>query len=140
MFLKVWSHNIIIMCVCVLCVHVGTHKLVCVCACVRACMRVYMWVYAYMCVSTDLCLQELLSLFGVPYIISPCEAEAQCAQLDYTGQVSGTVTDDSDYFLFGGKQAFRSFFSTNRDIDCYKDEVIQQTLGKAKRNMYYIYP
>ena len=106
----------------------------CVCVCMCAC---FMYMCAQ-CTCTFTCayplfhtLQELLSLFGVPYIISPCEAEAQCAQLDYTGQVSGTITDDSDYFLFGGKQAFRSFFSTNKDIDCYKDEVIQQTLGKA---------
>ncbi|XP_065887210.1 DNA excision repair protein ERCC-5 homolog isoform X2 [Dysidea avara] len=73
--------------------------------------------------------KELLSLFGVPYIISPCEAEAQCAQLDMTCQVSGTITDDSDYFLFGGKQAFRSFFSASRDIACYQDDKIQHTLG-----------
>ena len=69
-------------------------------------------------------------MFGVPYIISPCEAEAQCAQLDLTRQVSGTITDDSDYFLFGGKQAFRSFFSSSKDITCYQNDKIQHTLGK----------
>ena len=76
-------------------------------------------------------------MFGVPYIISPCEAEAQCAQLDITNQVSGTITDDSDYFLFGGKQAFRSFFSANRDIACYQDDKIQQTLGNFSSKKYY---
>ena len=29
--------------------------------------------------------QELLSLFGLPYIVSPTEAEAQCAALDVGG-------------------------------------------------------
>ena len=29
--------------------------------------------------------QELLSLFGLPYIVSPSEAEAQCAALDVGG-------------------------------------------------------
>ena len=122
-----------------MCVCVCARTRVCECVCARARVSVRVCVfYVLVCTCTLTCayplfhtLQELLSLFGVPYIISPCEAEAQCAQLDYTSQVSGTITDDSDYFLFGGKQAFRSFFSTNKDIDCYKDEVIQQTLGKA---------
>lgn len=31
--------------------------------------------------------QELLQLFGLPYIIAPTEAEAQCAWLDAAGLV-----------------------------------------------------
>ena len=33
-------------------------------------------------------IQELLQLFGLPYIIAPTEAEAQCAWLDAAGLVS----------------------------------------------------
>ena len=32
--------------------------------------------------------QELLQLFGLPYIIAPTEAEAQCAWLDAAGLVN----------------------------------------------------
>lgn len=52
--------------------------------------------------------QELLQLFGLPYIIAPAEAEAQCAWLDAQGLVDGVVTDDNDAFLFGAKHIYRS--------------------------------
>lgn len=51
--------------------------------------------------------QELLQLFGLPYIIAPSEAEAQCAWLDANGLVDGVVTDDNDVFLFGAKHVYR---------------------------------
>jgi DNA excision repair protein ERCC-5 len=51
--------------------------------------------------------QELLQLFGLPYIIAPSEAEAQCAWLDAAGLVDGVVTDDNDVFLFGGRHVYR---------------------------------
>ncbi|EFA03362.2 hypothetical protein TcasGA2_TC013347 [Tribolium castaneum] len=35
--------------------------------------------------------QELLELFGVPYIIAPMEAEAQCAFLELIGLTDGTI-------------------------------------------------
>lgn len=51
--------------------------------------------------------QELLQMFGIPYIIAPVEAEAQCAWLDEMGLVDGVVTDDNDVFLFGGRHIYR---------------------------------
>jgi hypothetical protein len=45
--------------------------------------------------------QELLTLFGIPYVIAPQEAEAQCAWMNHAGQVDAVITDDSDAFLFG---------------------------------------
>lgn len=51
--------------------------------------------------------QELLQLFGLPYIIAPAEAEAQCSWLDAQGLVDGVVTDDNDAFLFGAKHIYR---------------------------------
>ncbi|CAH0557370.1 unnamed protein product [Brassicogethes aeneus] len=53
--------------------------------------------------------QELLELFGVPYIIAPMEAEAQCAFLDDVNLTDGTITDDSDIWLFGGKTVYKNF-------------------------------
>lgn len=45
--------------------------------------------------------QELLTLFGVPYVIAPQETEAQCAWMNHVGIVDAVITDDSDAFLFG---------------------------------------
>lgn len=51
--------------------------------------------------------QELLTMFGLPYIIAPTEAEAQCAWLEQAGLVDGVITDDNDAFLFGGQRVYR---------------------------------
>ena len=54
---------------------------------------------------------ELLSVFGIPYIVAPFEAEAQCANLELNRVTTGTITDDSDIFLFGGHTVYRHFFN-----------------------------
>ena len=51
--------------------------------------------------------QELLQMFGLPYIIAPMEAEAQCAWLNHSGMVDGVITDDNDVFLFGAQHVYR---------------------------------
>lgn len=51
--------------------------------------------------------KALLAMFGLPYLVAPEEAEAQCAWLDAAGLVDGVVTDDNDVFLFGGRHVFR---------------------------------
>ena len=48
--------------------------------------------------------QELLQLFGIPWIVAPSEAEAQCAFLDMNNLTHGTITDDSDVWVFGGQR------------------------------------
>ncbi|XP_021385900.2 DNA excision repair protein ERCC-5 [Lonchura striata] len=73
--------------------------------------------------------QELLRLFGIPYIEAPTEAEAQCAILDLTDQTSGTITDDSDVWLFGGRHVYKNFFSQNKYIEYYQYVDFQNELG-----------
>ncbi|NP_001170894.1 DNA repair protein complementing XP-G cells [Taeniopygia guttata] len=73
--------------------------------------------------------QELLRLFGIPYIEAPTEAEAQCALLDLTDQTSGTITDDSDVWLFGGRHVYKNFFSQNKYIEYYQYVDFQNELG-----------
>ncbi|KYO39401.1 DNA repair protein complementing XP-G cells isoform B [Alligator mississippiensis] len=73
--------------------------------------------------------QELLRLFGIPYIEAPMEAEAQCAVLDLTDQTSGTITDDSDIWLFGARHVYKNFFSQNKYVEYYQYVDFQNQLG-----------
>ncbi|KAE8625854.1 hypothetical protein XENTR_v10006415 [Xenopus tropicalis] len=82
-------------------------------------------------VTGQMCLesQELLRLFGIPYIVAPMEAEAQCAILDLTDQTSGTITDDSDIWLFGARHVYKNFFTQNKHVEYYQYADIHNQLG-----------
>ncbi|XP_045567258.1 DNA excision repair protein ERCC-5 [Salmo salar] len=82
-------------------------------------------------VTGQMCLesQELLRLFGVPFLVAPGEAEAQCAALDRTDQTHGTITDDSDVWLFGGRHVYKNFFSQNKYVEYYQYVDLQNQLG-----------
>ena len=46
---------------------------------------------------------KLIQLLGIPLIQAPCEAEAQCAELNKKKKVFGVVTEDMDFLAFGGE-------------------------------------
>ncbi|CAB1421659.1 unnamed protein product [Pleuronectes platessa] len=73
--------------------------------------------------------QELLRLFGVPFLVAPMEAEAQCAELDRAEHTHGTITDDSDVWLFGGRHVYKNFFSQSKYVEHYQCSDLQNQLG-----------
>ncbi|KAG0235377.1 DNA repair protein rad2 [Actinomortierella wolfii] len=79
--------------------------------------------------------QMLLRLFGIPYIVAPMEAEAQCADLQARGIVEGIVTEDSDVFLFGGKRIFKNMFREERYVECYLMNDIERDLGITRERL-----
>ncbi|XP_048862354.1 DNA excision repair protein ERCC-5 isoform X3 [Brienomyrus brachyistius] len=73
--------------------------------------------------------QELLRLFGVPFLVAPMEAEAQCAALEQLDQTHGTITDDSDVWLFGARHVYKNFFAHSKYIEQYQYLDIKNQLG-----------
>ncbi|KAI9555792.1 hypothetical protein GHT06_018308 [Daphnia sinensis] len=78
--------------------------------------------------------QELLRLFGIPFLVAPMEAEAQCAFLDEAGLTQGTITDDSDIWLFGGRRVYKNFFNKGKFVEFFEAEDIHKVfkLGREK--------
>ncbi len=62
---------------------------------------------------------ELLELLGVPYMVAPMEAEAQCVELERLNLVKGTITDDSDALVFGSCNVYKNIFEDVRYIVHY---------------------
>lgn len=69
--------------------------------------------------------KELLKLFGIPFIVSPTEAESQCAALEQLGLTQGTITDDSDIWLFGGTIVYKNFFTQSKFVEVYRASEIE---------------
>ncbi|KAF9923284.1 DNA repair protein rad2 [Linnemannia zychae] len=76
--------------------------------------------------------QMLLKLFGIPYIVAPMEAEAQCADLQLRGVVEGILTEDSDVFLFGGARVIKNVFREEKYVECYLMSDIERDLGVGR--------
>ncbi|KAI8602586.1 hypothetical protein EDD21DRAFT_294723, partial [Dissophora ornata] len=74
----------------------------------------------------------LLRLFGIPYLVAPMEAEAQCADLQLRGVVDGILTEDSDVFLFGGARVFKNMFKEEKYVECYLMSDVERDLGVGR--------
>ncbi|KAH6847451.1 hypothetical protein B0I37DRAFT_145161 [Chaetomium sp. MPI-CAGE-AT-0009] len=79
--------------------------------------------------------QALLTLFGIPYITAPMEAEAQCAELVHLNLVDGIVTDDSDTFLFGGTRVYKNMFNGNKYVECYLAKDLETELSLSREQL-----
>lgn len=79
--------------------------------------------------------KQLLRLFGIPYIESPMEAEAQCAFLNQVEMTDGVITDDSDIWLFGGKTIYKNFFLQKKVVMEFKQESIEEKFHLDRNKM-----
>lgn len=78
---------------------------------------------------------EILQIFGIPYVFSPGEAEAQCSFLEMMGLVDGVISNDSDVFAFGGKTVFKDFFVDNQYIQEYRMEDLEKEKGLTRERI-----
>ncbi|UKJ89765.2 hypothetical protein MACJ_003019 [Theileria orientalis] len=81
--------------------------------------------------------QALLDLFGVPYLIAPSEAEAQCAYMNMKGDCYAVISDDSDSLVFGAKCLLKNFYNDNV-FELYTSERIERELGIGREQLALI--
>nr|XP_047130927.1 DNA excision repair protein ERCC-5 homolog isoform X2 [Hydra vulgaris] len=79
--------------------------------------------------------QDLLQLFGIPYLVSPMEAEAQCAALNLLKLTNGTITDDSDIFLFGAENVYKNIFNKDKIPECYSSKDLETLLYLTREKL-----
>ncbi|XP_075992652.1 rad2 superfamily protein mus201 [Anticarsia gemmatalis] len=79
--------------------------------------------------------QELLQIFGIPYIVAPMEAEAQCAFLESAKLTDGTITDDSDIWLFGGRTVYKNFFNQKKHVLQFQAERIETSFNLSREQL-----
>ncbi|GFQ04377.1 DNA repair protein uvh3 [Phtheirospermum japonicum] len=82
--------------------------------------------------------QELLQMFGLPYIIAPMEAEAQCAFMELSNLVDGVVTEDSDAFLFGARSVYKNIFDDRKYVETYFMKDIENELGLDREKLVHM--
>lgn len=63
------------------------------------------------------------------------EAEAQCAYLEQIKLTDGTITDDSDIWLFGGQCVYKNFFNNNKKVLQFQFCDIQHHFSKYDKCM-----
>ena len=66
------------------------------------------------------------------------EAESQCAYLDVCNLTMGTITDDSDVLLFGGRVVYKGIFDKKRDPSMFSACDIKAELGLERNHLVNI--
>lgn len=79
--------------------------------------------------------KKLLKLFGIPFIQSPMEAEAQCAFLNAINMTDGTITDDSDVWLFGAQTVYKNFFVQKKMVMEYRMENVEKMFHLDRKKL-----
>jgi len=75
--------------------------------------------------------KKLLTLMGVPYLEAPCEAEAQCAQLQKKDLVYAVATEDMDTMTFGSERLLRNFNAS----ESKKLPIVEISLSSALKEL-----
>lgn len=70
--------------------------------------------------------QDMLRLMGVPVVLAPCEAEAQCAFLVKSGRAHAVASEDMDSLTHGSAYLLRGFNSKKEPI---KEISLEDVLG-----------
>jgi 5'-3' exonuclease len=65
-------------------------------------------------------IRDLLTLFGLPWVDAPADAEAQCAFLCQSGLVDGVISDDSDTLVFGSPSVFRHLYMGDSTVEMFR--------------------
>lgn len=99
-------------------------------------------------------LKNLIKLFGMPFVISPEEAEAQCVTLQRVDLVDLVASDDSDVWPFGARHVCRHLFGTVNESrskvgkghksklhspSCYCLEDVRASLGRLNLCISCVY-
>lgn len=68
---------------------------------------------------------KIINLLGLPYILSPDEADPICAYLakKYPKKIIGVATEDSDILVYGAPTIIKNFFSKENLVVNYKNVI-----------------
>lgn len=73
--------------------------------------------------------KELLTLYGMNWVVANGEADHYCCEMFHSGEVYGVLSDDSDMFALGCKRIFRFLDVLNHTVVMYDLDKICKSLN-----------